>query len=664
MWRERARRAAVFLLLAPPSAWAGEGGFSWLLPGFLGVMVAVMLGVSLRAATRVRSAADFYTAGGSLSGLQNGWALAGEYLSAASFLGLTGLIALWGYDGIMYAVGWLVAYVAVLLLIAEPCRNIGRYTLADILACRNDPTGSRVVAAMAGLTISILYLTAQLVGGGVLVRTLTGIDDSTAIVAVGVLMLSYVLIGGMLATTWVQIVKAGLLVCVSAVLVVIVCWPYGFSLPALLQAAVDNPGIQVRVAYLLGEAASGMAPQELGQRFLEPGLLFRNPVDQISLGLALVLGTAGLPHILMRFCTVGSAGEVRRSVIWAMGIVGAFYVLIFFIGLGAAITVGPDAILAADPGGNLAAPLLARLAGGGAGSFWGNFLFALVASVAFGTIVAVVAGLALSAASALAHDLYVGVFRDGRVSAVGEVRAARIATAVVGVVAILVGLSARGHNVAHLVALAFTVAASANFPCLLLTLYWTRCNTGGIIAGMTIGTLSSIALLLVSPNMTYPQAVKAEAQRVLQAAPAREAAIRKAVEGARGSGDPSQLAAQLKALADLDLQVGQARNKLHTYRNEETSLLGLERPLIDLQYPGLISIPLGFLAVFFGSLMVRDRRAEAMWDEINVRQNTGILAPGHATMGAVLPIAGSSRRDAAPPFDPDAETFDDDPDRV
>ena len=481
--------------------------------------------VTYVAAKRVKTASDFYTAGGGVSGLQNGWAIAGDYLSAASFLGIAGLISQYGYDGFMYSVGWLVAYITVLLVIAEPCRNIGKYTLSDILAYRNDPKKVRIVGALSTITVSTFYLTAQMVGGGVLVKTLIGIDYEISVMAVGVLMLAYVLFGGMVATTWVQIIKAILLVIASIILVLLVWAPYGFSLPAFLQDVVGDPKVQARVAGLLGDASKNMSPQELGQRFLEPGLLFKAPIDQISLGMALVFGTAGLPHILMRFFTVPTAQAARKSVIWAMAIIGGFYVLTLFLGFGAAKHVGPAAIAAVDPGGNMAGPLLAQFLGGGADSMLGNFMLAFVAAVAFATIVAVVAGLVLAAASAMAHDLYVGVIREEHVTPQEQVRAARIATVIVGAMAITIGIAAKGQNVAHLVALAFAVAASANFPCVLLTLYWRKCNTGGIVAGMVVGTLLAVGLVLVSPNMTYPKAVRGAAEKVLAAdGPKRAAA--------------------------------------------------------------------------------------------------------------------------------------------
>src|SRR5512135_578590 len=527
--------AAIGLIALPALAQGAVAPqYRWLTFAVFAAIIALTMYVTYVAAKRVKTASDFYTAGGGVSGLQNGWAIAGDYLSAASFLGIAGLISQFGYDGFMYSVGWLVAYITVLLVIAEPCRNIGKYTLSDILAYRNDPKKVRIVGALSTITVSTFYLTAQMVGGGVLVKTLIGIDYEISVMTVGVLMLAYVLFGGMVATTWVQIIKAILLVIASIILVILVWAPYGFSLPAFLQDVVGDPKVQARVAGLLGEASKNLSPQELGQRFLEPGLLFKAPIDQISLGMALVFGTAGLPHILMRFFTVPTAQAARKSVVWAMAIIGVFYVLTLFLGTGAAIKVGPPGITAIDRGGNMAAPLLAQYLGGGADSFLGNFMLAFVSAVAFATIVAVVAGLVLAAASAIAHDLYVGVYHGGdTVPPQQQVRAARIATVVVGAMAITIGIAAKGQNVAHLVALAFAVAASANFPCVLMTLYWKKCNTGGIVLGMIVGTVAAVGLTLVSPNVSYPKAIKAAAQKVLDG----EAAKRSAIETALASTD-------------------------------------------------------------------------------------------------------------------------------
>lgn len=623
------KRLLPLLALAPQFALAQDAGtvapeFRFLTFLVFGGIIALTMFVTYIAAKRVRSASDFYTAGGGISGLQNGWAIAGDYLSAASFLGIAGLISLYGYDGFMYSVGFLMAYITVLLVIAEPCRNIGKYTLADILAFRNDPKKTRVAGALSVITVSTIYLTAQMVGGGVLVKTLIGIDYEVSVVAVGILMLGYVLFGGMVATTWVQIIKAILLVIASVVLVFLVWAPYGFSLPGFLGSVVNDPKVQAQVAKLLGDSAANMTGSELGQRFMEPGLYLKDPLDQISLGLALVLGTAGLPHILMRFFTVPTAQAARKSVIWAMGIIGGFYVLTLFLGMGAAINVGAGDIALIDKGGNMAAPLLAQYLGGGADSMLGNLFLAFVAAVAFATIVAVVAGLVLAAASAMAHDIYVGVIREGDVTPQEQVKAARLATVVVGALAIVIGIAAKGQNVAHLVGLAFAVAASANLPCIVLTLYWRRCNTGGIIAGMVVGTFTAIGLVLVSPNMTYPLKVQADAGKMIADAPAKVAGLQAQLAAA----DSVETQKKVQKLIDkLGKDVAKANDDLQKMAGKTTSMVGLEKPLIPLKNPGIISIPLGFLAVILGSLLWRrDQRADELWEELYVRQNTGIGA--------------------------------------
>ncbi len=664
---------ALMLSLLTNTAFAATGAvedkFKWMTFAVFGVIIAITMGITYWAAKQTHTTSEFYAAGRSVSGIQNGWAIAGDYLSAASFLGIAGLISLYGYDGFMYSVGWLVAYVTVLLVIAEPCRNIGKYTMGDILAFRNDPKKVKTVAALSTITVSTFYLTAQMVGGAVLIKTLIGIEYETSVIGVGVLMLAYVVFGGMIATTWVQIIKAVLLVTASILLVMMVWTPYGFSLPAFLQGVIGDSKVQAQVAKLLGDAATNMTPEQLGQRFLEPGLFLKSPIDQISLGMALVLGTAGMPHILMRFFTVPTAKAARLSVVWAMAIIGGFYVLTLFLGMGAAMHVGPANIAAIDKGGNMAGPLLAQYLGGGADSMMGNLFLAFVAAVAFATIVAVVAGLVLAAASAMAHDLYVGVIRGDHASPTEQVVAARVASNIVGIIAIVVGILAKGQNVAHLVALAFAVAASANLPAVLLTLYWKRCNTWGVIAGLLVGSISAIGLVLISPNMTYPQQVIKDANKVLQGEPAQPAKpavpaqpasafscelfafdgckkaepakaasaekpakpgapekLAKLKEKLPGISDPVEQAKAEKELGKLEKDIQKAEEDLKKFENDKTSMVGLDKPYFLLKNPGLISIPLGFLAVILGSLLYRDKRSEEMWDELYVRQNTGLHA--------------------------------------
>ena len=651
----------LFALQPAPALAAGaiSTEYRWLTFLVFSSIIAATMYITYWASKRVKSTTDFYAAGNSISGLQNGWAIAGDYLSAASFLGIAGLISLYGFDGFMYSVGFLMGYIAVLLVIAEPCRNIGKYTLGDILAFRNDPKKARIIAAISTITVSIFYLTAQMVGGGVLVKTLIGIDYEVSVIAVGTLMLAYVVFGGMVATTYVQIVKAVLLVIASLVVVTLVWLPYGFSLPAFLQAVVDSPKVQAQVAKLLGAVAETMTPQELGQRFLEPGLFLKDPIDQISLGMALVFGTAGLPHILMRFFTVPNAQEARKSVVWAMAIIGGFYVLTLFLGFGAAMHVGPETIGGIDKGGNMAAPLLAQYLGGGQNSLMGNFMLAFVAAVAFATIVAVVAGLVLASASAIAHDLYVNVIKNGAASQAQQMKAARIASIGVGVVAIFIGILAKGQNVAHLVGMAFAVAASSNLPAIFLTLYWRKCNTTGVVMGMLIGAGSAILLVLISPNMTYPQKVLSDAKIVLEGAPAKPASAVKISEGIiceffttcqkREAAKPEveavisapQKITELqdlltrirskqaveginKQIAGLEKSISKAKEDTAKFSNRTTSIMELEKPIFRLKNPGIISIPLGFLMVILFSLLSRDKRAEDLWEELYVRQNTGL----------------------------------------
>ncbi len=611
------------LLTTAPSAFAQAVAPQWRFLTFavFAAIIGLTMVVTYIAAKKVKSSADFYAAGGSITGLQNGWAIAGDYLSAASFLGIAGLISLYGYDGFMYSVGWLVAYITVLLVIAEPCRNIGKYTMGDILAFRHNPRVVRGCMALSTITVATFYLTAQMVGGGVLVKTLIGIDYEYSVIAVGILMLAYVLFGGMVATTYVQIIKAVLLVFASLVMVCLVWSQYGFFGPEYFQQVIEDPKIQARVASLLGDAANNLSGAELGQRFLEPGLYLKSPIDQISLGMALVFGTAGMPHILMRFFTVPTAQAARTSVIWAMGIIGGFYVLTLLLGTSAAMLVGPTDILAADRGGNMAAPLLAQFLGGGPDSMLGNLMLSFVAAVAFATIVAVVAGLVLAAASAMSHDLWVGVIKRGPTSDTEETRAARLCSLIVGALAITIGILAQGQNVAHLVALAFAVAASANLPVILLTLYWQRCNTAGVVCGLVVGTVAAIGLVLVSPNMTYPLQHKATQQAVIAANTSRVALLRATLDTTHA---PAPRAALDQAIGALDKATAVAHAEIAKVGDATVSLVGLEKPLFELRNPGLISIPLGFLAVILGSLCYRDPRAEALWEELYVRSNTGL----------------------------------------
>jgi cation/acetate symporter len=434
--------------------------------------VAVTLVITWWAARRTQSTEHFYAAGRSVTGVQNGFALAGDYMSAASFLGIAGLVSLSGYDGLIYAIGFLVGWPVVMFLIAEPLRNLGRFTFSDVVAYRLKQPPVRVAAALGTLAVVTFYLIAQMVGAGNLVKLLFGIPYEVAIVIVGTVMIAYVLFGGMLATTWVQIVKAGLLLGGALLLAGLVLLRYGGSPLALFSAAADRFGAQV----------------------LAPGQLVSDPLDAMSLGLALMLGTAGLPHILMRFYTVPDARTARTSVTWATGLIGAFYLLTFVLGFGAMVIVGPEIIRGVDKGGNMAAPLLAEAVGGS------GFL-GFIAAVAFATILAVVAGLTLSGAAALSHDLWVNVVRRGEASEAEQFRVARLAAILGGVSSILLGLVFKDENVAYMVGLAFAIAASANFPALVLSVFWKPFTTRGAQVSMLVGTGASLLLIALSPTI-------------------------------------------------------------------------------------------------------------------------------------------------------------------
>ncbi|MBF9131117.1 cation acetate symporter [Plantactinospora sp. S1510] len=470
------------------------------------VFVAVTLGITVWASRQTKTATDFYAGGRSFSGFQNGMAIGGDYMSAASFLGIAGIIALYGYDGFLYSIGFLVAWLVALLLVAELLRNSGRYTMADVLAFRMRQRPVRTAAAVSTITVSIFYLLAQMVGAGALVALLLGIRPGTTflgmdadaakiatIIMVGALMIIYVTVGGMKGTTYVQIVKAFLLMAGALVMTILVLAHYKFNLSTLLGDAAN---------------ASGK-----GSAFLEPGLrygvevagdatqTFYNKVDLLSLGIALVLGTAGLPHILIRFYTVPTARAARKSVLWAIGIIGTFYLFTLALGFGAAALVGREAIVAQDKAGNTAAPQLAEALGIDffGGDVGGAALLAIIAAVAFATILAVVAGLTLASSSSLAHDFYANVVKGGQASERQEVNVARISALVIGAISIVLSIFAQNLNVAFLVALAFAVAASGNLPAILYSLFWKRFNTSGAVWAIYGGLISAVGLVFFSP---------------------------------------------------------------------------------------------------------------------------------------------------------------------
>jgi cation/acetate symporter len=523
------------------------------------VVVAITLVITYLASKRMTGTIQFYAAGRAITGPQNGFAIAGDYMSAASFLGIAGLIFLFGFDGFLYSVGFLVAFLTVLFLLSERMRNSGKFTIADVLSFRMNERPARAAAALGTLSVAGFYLIAQMVGAGVLIEALVGIDFSLAVVLTGAFMLIYVVFGGMLATTWVQIIKAILLMSATIVLSLFVLGEIGWN-------PVD-----------LFNEAKARSPE--GDAYLKPGLFLASPIDTVSLGLALVLGTAGLPHILMRFFTVPDAKAARSSVVWAVVLIGAFYVMTTFLGFGARAILGEEGVEAAGTGGNLAAPLLAEEVGGGAGTFGGDLFLAVIAAVAFATILAVVAGLVLSASAAMSHDVWSNIVRHGKDSEHEEVLVARIAALTIGAVAIVIAiLGGSGLNVSFMVGLAFAVAASANFPSLLLALTWRRFNTTGAVTGVLLGTISSIVLVIISPTV-WPGP------------------------------------------------------------DSEGGALGF----YDLANPGIISIPLGFLGCWLGTVLSKEeRRAERSFDELYVRSETGLGAEVGTGVGLTGRPAGKA----------------------
>jgi cation/acetate symporter len=511
--------------------------------GIFGLFVAVTMIIVLRASRNNKTAADYYAAGRSFTGSQNGTAIAGDYLSAASFLGITGAIAINGYDGFMYSIGFLVAWLVALLLVAELLRNTGKFTMADVLSFRLKQRPVRIAAAISTLAVCFFYLLAQMAGAGSLISLLLGISDwggqALVIIVVGALMIMYVLIGGMKGTTWVQIIKAILLIAGAAVMTFWVLAIYGFNVSSLLGGAVEtanNPAI------------------------LNPGLQYgkseTSKLDFMSLGLALVLGTAALPHVLMRFYTVPTAKEARKSVVWSIWLIGLFYLFTLVLGYGAAALVGAETIKSAPGGVNSAAPLLAFYLGG-------PLLLGFISAVAFATILAVVAGLTITAAASFAHDIYASVIAKGKADADTEVKVARRTVVVIGVMAILGGIFANGQNVAFLVALAFAVAASANLPTIVYSLFWRRFTTQGAVWSMYGGLGSAILLIVFSP----------------------------VVSGAKTS-----------------------------------MIQGANFAFFPLSNPGIVSIPLAFLLGWLGTVLDKKREDSAKQAEMEVRSLTGVGA--------------------------------------
>jgi cation/acetate symporter len=508
-----------------------------------GIVLSITLGITYWASKRATGTVGFYAAGRSITSAQNGLAISGDYLSAASFLGIAGLIYIYGFDGFLYSIGFLVAFLTVMFLLAERMRNSGKFTIADVLAFRLQERPARTAAALGTLAVVAFYLIAQMVGAGVLIQALVGIDFPLAVLLTGAFMLCYVVFGGMVATTWVQIVKAVLLMSGITVMSLFVLGKVGFNPVELFNRAESNTTAESTFS-------------------LGPGTFLAKPIDTVSLGLALVLGTAGLPHILMRFYTVPNAKAARTSVVWAMFLIGVFYLLTTFIGFGARAFLGQEGVEAAGTAGNLAGPNLAAFLGGGEGTFGGDLFLAVIAGVAFATILAVVAGLVLSASAAVAHDIWSNVIRKGHESEHEEVVVAKIAAFAIGAIAILVAvIGGSGLNVSFMVGLAFAVAASANFPALVMARSWRRFNTTGAVTGVLFGVISSIALVIVSPKV-WPGA---------------------------------------------DTVTG--------------SPIGWE-----LANPGIVSIPLGFIGCWLGTMLSTERGAERTYHELFVRSETGLGA--------------------------------------
>jgi cation/acetate symporter len=467
---------------------------NWTAIGMFGVFVVFTLFITKWAASRTKSAADFYTAGGGITGFQNGLAIAGDYMSAASFLGISAAVMASGFDGLIYSIGFLVGWPVITFLMAERLRNLGKFTFADVAAFRFDQTPVRVFAASGTLVVVAFYLIAQMVGAGQLIKLLFGLEYWIAVVIVGALMMIYVLFGGMTATTWVQIIKACMLLGGASFMALAVLWHFGFSPEAMFAGAVK---IKTDLALKDGKVAEAAAT--IGQSIMGPGNFVKDPISAISFGMALMFGTAGLPHILMRFFTVPSAKAARSSVMWATGWIGYFYLLTFIIGFGAItfVLTNPqflDAKGALLGGGNMAAIHLANAVGG-------NIFLGFISAVAFATILAVVAGLTLSGASAVSHDLYATVIKKGNAESSKELGVSKITTVILGIIAVVLGIAFEKQNIAFMVSLAFAIAASANFPVLFMSVLWKDCTTKGAVIGGFLGLVSSVALTVVSPSV-------------------------------------------------------------------------------------------------------------------------------------------------------------------
>jgi len=547
------------------------------------LFVAGTLAITYWAAQKTKTASQFYAAGGGITGLQNGLALAGDYMSAASFLGIAGLVSTKGYDGLIYSVGWLVGWPIVMFLISEPLRNLGKFTFSDVVAFRLKQKPIKTAAAIGSLVTVLFYLTAQMVGAGTLIKLMFNLPYESALYIVGGLMICYVLFGGMLATTWVQIIKAVLLLGGATILVILTLGKVDFSYPKLFE----------------------LAAAKYGSGFLEPGGLISNPLDAFSLGLALMFGTAGLPHILMRFYTVPDAPTARKSVFYATGFIGYFYILTVTIGFGAHVLVGKEFIMSIDKGGNMAALTLAEFNGG-------SLFLGFLAAVAFATILAVVAGLTLAGASALSHDLYVGVFRDGKANEKEEMKVAKGATLGLGVAAVLLGMLFKGQNVAFMVGLAFAVASSANFPALLLSIVWKRFTTAGAVASIYTGMILAVVLIVLSPTV-YEDVMQSVEKKAHTAATDLVAKIEKEIKA-------PGVAPQVLATKQAELTKAKA--------DADAAKAKIKPAPFKMKNPGVFSMGFAFLIGILVSLMKREKDAEEMFEAEKVRTYLGIGAEG------------------------------------
>jgi cation/acetate symporter len=498
------RRALTLLALFGVSfaAWsagadlgqAEKQATNWTAITMFALFVVGTLFITKWAAAKTKSASDFYTAGGGITGFQNGLAIAGDYMSAASFLGISAAVMASGFDGLIYSIGFLVGWPVITFLMAERLRNLGKFTFADVAAFRFEQKPIRIFAASGTLVVVAFYLIAQMVGAGQLIKLLFGLEYYIAVIIVGALMMVYVLFGGMTATTWVQIIKACLLLGGASFMALSVLWHFGFSPEAMFAGAV-----QIKTDLALKDGKIAEAAAAAGQSIMGPGNFVKDPISAISFGMALMFGTAGLPHILMRFFTVPSAKEARKSVMWATGWIGYFYLLTFIIGFGAItfVLTNPDFLDAKGGllgGNNMAAVHLANAVGG-------NVFLGFISAVAFATILAVVAGLTLSGASAVSHDIYATVIKKGKADSASELRVSKMTTIGLGIVAVVLGIAFEKQNIAFMVSLAFAIAASANFPVLFMSVLWKDCTTKGAVIGGFLGLISSVALTIVSPSV-------------------------------------------------------------------------------------------------------------------------------------------------------------------